>query len=573
MSDDRLLSGAAVLAEALVQQGVEYMFGIVGFPVFDIALSAQMAGIKYVGMRNEQAAAYGASVIGYLTGRPAVCLTVSGPGVIHAFGGMANANENCWPLIVIGGSSDDNQESMGAFQEYPQVDKSAQFTKYSARPSSIARIPFYVEKAVRMTMYGRPGAAYLDLPGNMISGKVYANELVSVGKVPSPPKPCASMSDIKELIQLLFAAKKPLIIIGKGAAYSQAEDAIRQFVFSCKLPYLPTPMGKGLLPDDDELCVSAARSRALQEADLILLLGARLNWILHYGLPPRFNPKVKVIQIDIQAEELHNNVYSGLAIHGDINSVMAQVNEELGRMPGQYRFSPTSPWWTTLLDKGRKNQAVTQGMIEDKSIPMNYYSAFHEIAQLLPKDCIVVSEGSNTMDIGRTMLLNYLPRHRLDAGTFGTMGVGLGYAIAAALWCRDYHPEKKVVCVEGDSAFGFSGMEVETACRYQLPIIFIVINNNGIAMGIDQETYDSSKDSDLTLSILPWGLTPNARYDKVMESFGGKGYFVKDHAGIRNSLTECLNSKQTSLINVMISTTASRKAQEFEWLTREKSKL
>ncbi|PIO33922.1 hypothetical protein AB205_0166640, partial [Aquarana catesbeiana] len=267
---------------------VKYMFGIVGVPVIEIAIAAQVAGIKYVGMRNEQAACYAASAVGYLTGRPAVCLVVSGPGLINTLSGMANSNMNCWPLIVIGGSSDSNQETMGAFQEFPQVETCRLYSKFSARPSSLEAIPIVIEKAVRTSMYGRPGSCYVDIPGDFVN------------KYPACclPRPIslADPLEVQKAVAALKKAQNPLIIIGKGAAFSQAENNIRRLVNECGLPFLPTPMGKGVVPDDHPFSVAAARSSALLHADLILLLGARLNWMLHFGLPPRFQPDVKIIQ-------------------------------------------------------------------------------------------------------------------------------------------------------------------------------------------------------------------------------------------------------------------------------------
>uniref|UniRef100_A0A674NFV7 2-hydroxyacyl-CoA lyase n=1 Tax=Takifugu rubripes TaxID=31033 RepID=A0A674NFV7_TAKRU len=504
------LTGAQLIAESLKTQNVEYMFGIVGVPIIEVAMAAQAAGIKYVGMRNEQAACYAASAVGYLTGRPGACLVVSGPGLIHALGGMANANMNCWPVIVIGGSSDRNQETAGAFQEFPQ--------------------------AVRASMYGRPGACYIDIAGDMVNAKVDRSQIRVVSCCPDPPVSLADHGAVAEAVSVLKTAKRPLVIIGKGAAYSRAETALREFVETSGLPFLPTPMGKGVLPDDHPHCVAAARSRlALLQADVILLLGARLNWILHFGLPPRFDPNVKIIQVDLCAEEMGNNVRPAVALLGDINAV------------------------------------VTQTLALQSTVPMNYYTVFHHVSQLLPHDCIIISEGANTMDIGRTMLNNYLPRHRLDAGTFGTMGVGLGFAIAAATLERSNGEKgRRIVCVEGDSAFGFSGMEVETMCRYNLPVVIIVVNNNGIYSGVDPETWrEMAKMGDLTSIAPPVTLLPEARYDEVMAAFGGKGYLVRTVEELRSALELSLTDWQRpSLLNVLIDPSSDRKQQEFPWLTR-----
>uniref|UniRef100_A0A8C5YHT1 2-hydroxyacyl-CoA lyase n=1 Tax=Microcebus murinus TaxID=30608 RepID=A0A8C5YHT1_MICMU len=482
------VSGAKVIAQALKTQGVEYMFGIVGIPVTEIAFAAQELGIRYIGMRNEQAACYAASAIGYLTGRPGVCLVVSGPGLIHALGGMANANMNCW------------------------------YTECCMSPP------------------------------------------VSMAETPAV---CMAASVIRN-------AKQPLLIIGKGAAYAHAEKNIRKLVEQCKLPFLPTPMGKGVVPDNHPNCVGAARSRALQFADVIVLLGARLNWILHFGLPPRYRPDVKFIQVDICAEELGNNVRPAVTLLGDINAVTKQLLEEFDKIPWQY--PPESKWWKTLREKMDSNEAASKELASQKSPPMNYYTVFYHVQEQLPRDGFIVSEGANTMDIGRTVLQNYLPRHRLDAGTFGTMGVGLGFAIAAAVLAKDRSPGQRVICVEGDSAFGFSGMEVETICRYNLPIIILVVNNNGIYQGFDTDTWNEMlKSQDATIAAPPACLLPNSHYEQVMIAFGGKGYFVQTPEELQKSLRQSLaDTTKPSLINIMIEPQATRKAQDFHWLTRSK---
>lgn len=562
------MSGAKVIAQALKTQNVEYMFGVVGIPVTEIALAAQELGIRYIGMRNEQAACYAASAVGYLTGRPGVCLVVSGPGLIHALGGMANANMNCWPLIVIGGSSERNQETMGAFQEFPQVEACRLYSKFSARPASIEHIPSVIEKAVRSSIYGRPGACYVDIPADLVILQENVNSIkYKECCLPSPvsmaetPAVCMAASVIRN-------AKRPLLIIGKGAAYSRAEDSLQKLVEQCNLPFLPTPMGKGVVPDNHPNCISAARSRALQFADVIVLFGARLNWILHFGLPPRYQADVKFIQIDICAEELGNNVRPSVTLLGDINAVSKQLLEQFDKTPWQYPID--SKWWETLREKMRTNEATSKELASKRSLPMNYYTVFYHVQEQLPRDCFIVSEGANTMDIGRTVLQNFLPRHRLDAGTFGTMGVGLGFAIAAALVAKDRSPGQRVICVEGDSAFGFSGMEVETICRYNLPIIVLVVNNNGIYQGVDADTWGKMSNFQEAAAIVPpMCLLPNSHYEQVMTAFGGKGYFVQTPEELQNSLRQALeDTSKPCLINIMIEPQSTRKAQDFHWLTR-----
>ncbi|PNF25062.1 2-hydroxyacyl-CoA lyase 1 [Cryptotermes secundus] len=457
-SDD--VDGNKILAEALVAQGVKYVFGIVGIPVIELSMAIQQAGLHFVGMRNEQAACYAAQAIGYLTKRPGVCLVVSGPGLLHTLGGMANAQMNCWPLLVIGGSCAQDHEGIGGFQECPQVNLARPYCKYSARPPGLTLIPTHVEKAVRLSLYGRPGVSYLDFPGNILAQRVSDSKVVHTAICPEPPLAWPDPALVSQAASLIVRSMRPLVIVGKGAAYAGAEVIVRDFVRTFNLPVLPTPMGKGVVDDNDFHCVSSARTTALQHADTILLLGARLNWILHFGRPPRFDPNVRIIQVDICAEELHNSVPAKVAIHADIGTFTRQLIQQLIGHAWALRYM--SPWWGQLNSKSDKNKAVIMKMTQDTRIPLNYYTVFHHIQEAIPKDCIIVSEGANTMDIGRSMLRNRLPKHRLDAGTFGTMGVGPGFAVAAALWCQDYAPDKRVICVEGDSAFGFSGMEIET---------------------------------------------------------------------------------------------------------------
>ncbi len=547
------LDGTTLIARSLKQQGVEYMFGVVGFPVFGIAAAAQAEGITYIGMRNEQSASYAAQAAGYLTGRPQACLVVSGPGVIHAFAGLANAQQNCWPMILIGGASPTYQNGMGAFQEERQVELAKPYCKYAHGIDSVARIPYYVEQAIRTSLYGRPGPVYLDLPDDIIRGTVEEDEVVSAAPVGPAPRSQARPEDVEAALCVLESAERPLVVVGKGMAWARAENEVREFIERTQLPFLASPMGKGVLPDDDPLSVGAARSTALKEADVVFLMGARLNWIMHFGLPPRFAPDVRIIQLDIAAEEIGTNVPAEVALLGDGQAVAAQLNAALDNR--QWFYPADAPWRTLLREKASDNQAAVAPMIDAEAMPMNYYRAYRDIEAWLPEDAIIIGEGANTMDIGRTQMANRSARNRLDAGTYGTMGIGLGFTIAAAV----VHPDRPVVAVQGDSAFGFSGMELETACRYKLPIKVIVLNNGGIGAGIDELPEDGP--------IPSFSLTPGARYEGIMETLGGRGLYVEDPKDLRGALDEAMAFDGPALVNVRIDPRAGRKQQQFGWLT------
>ncbi|KAL0871173.1 hypothetical protein ABMA27_004949 [Loxostege sticticalis] len=571
LSSSMVTDGNTILAESLKKQGVEYVFGIVGIPVIELAMAFQSAGLKYIGMRNEQAAAYAAQAIGYLTGKPGVCLAVSGPGLLHCIGGMANAQVNCWPLLVIAGSCPEDHEGIGGFQEWPQVEASRPYCKYAGRPPSARLIPLHVERAVRLASAGRPGVSYLDMPGTLLTAEVDEDkvpELYHAEPVaPAYPNPAL----VEKAAEVLAKAERPLIIVGKGAAYAHAEDAVNKLVENTKIPVLPTPMGKGVVPDVSPYVVSTARTAALLKADAVLLLGARLNWMLHFGQPPRFAPDVKVIQVDINPEELHNSVKSEVAVHSDIKPFVELLSQKLAEK--KVSLQPASNgWWQQLKKKQESNVAFVEAQANDKTVPLNYYAVFKTVQANIPKDSIIVSEGANTMDIGRGVLLNNKPRHRLDAGTFGTMGVGPGFAVAAAMWCRDYAPGKRVVCVEGDSAFGFSGMEIETMFRYKLPVIIVIVNNNGIYSGFDKDTMaDIQSSGDVTQCTPPTSLSSEVRYEKMMEMFGETGHFCRTVEEIEAALKKAAAvTDRPSIINIAINPQSSRKPQDFNWLTESK---
>lgn len=547
------IDGATLMARSLKQQGVEYIFGVVGFPIFEIAQVAQNEGITFVGMRNEQAASYAAQAAGYLTGRPQACMVVSGPGVIHALAGLANAQQNCWPMLLIGGASPTYQNGMGAFQEEKQVALADPYCKYAHAVEHVERIPYYVEQAVRTSLYGRPGPVYLDMPDDIIRGEAEEDQVVTAATVGDPPRSQAHPDDVEDAVSALESAERPLVVVGKGMAWSQAEDEVRAFVERTQLPFLASPMGKGMLPDDDPLSVGAARSHALKEADVVFLMGARLNWIMHFGLPPRFAENVRIIQLDIAAEAIGTNVAAEVALVGDGKAVTQQLNQALEKR--DWSYPADTEWRAALKQKAADNQHAVEPMIDDDSAPMNYYRAYRDIVEWLPEEAIIVGEGAHTMDIGRTQMPNRGPRQRLDAGSYGTMGIGLGFLVAAAVT----NPDKPVVGVQGDSAFGFSGMELETVCRYGLPIKLVILNNGGIAGGIEALPQDGP--------IPPSVLTPGAHYEQMMEAFGGKGFYVEDPADLRGALDAAMAFDGPALVNVVIHPKAGRKPQQFEWLT------
>src|SRR6266403_299524 len=355
------VDGATLIARSLKQQGIDHLFGIVGFPVTPIAVAAQKEGVAYLGMRNEQSASYAAQAYGYLTGRPGACLVVTGPGVVHGLAGLANAQQNCWPMILI----------------------ASPFCKFAHGIENVQRIPYYVEMATRHATYGRPGATYLDVPDDIIRGKCDLDKVVEVGRVTEPPRMVAPTESVEAALDLLERAERPLVLLGKGMAWARAEDEVRAFIERTQLPFLRSPMGKGVMPDDHPLSAAAARSLALQQADVIFLMGARLNWIFHFGQAPRYAKDVKIIQLDIAPEEIGHNKATEVALVGDGKAIVGQLNKELDKR--QWFHPKDTPWRQAIAKKTADNAAQIRPQIDDDQAPAGYYRALRDVAAWMPR--------------------------------------------------------------------------------------------------------------------------------------------------------------------------------------------
>ena len=444
-----------------------------------------------------------------------------------------------------------------------QLQYTTSMCKYSAKVVQAERIPFFVEQAIRYAKHGRPGATYLEFAGDTLRDKVdlekidldNMNKLVFQNEVRmtlAPP------DDILKALKLLKGAKNPLMIVGKGAAYCEASDFCRKFVERTGIPFLPSPMGKGVIPDDHDLCCSSARSFVLKNADVILLVGARLNWILHYGRPPRYRKDVKFIHVELLSEEIDSGRQSEIGLNGHAKAVLGQLVASLQDVP--FKIDHRSQWVQNIQDEKTKSIQIFQELMDDRKAPMNYYCALSIVNRFIPKNAIIVNEGSDTMDIGRTVLLNYYPKSRLDAGSWGTMGVGMGQAIAASLVC----PNPGCVFVCGDSAFGFSAMEFEVVTRYKLPVIVVIINNNGIGPW-NPDDYFGLETTEERLTYPGKSLAPQCRYEVVGEAFGAKGVFVQTADELEKAMKEATKIVpfQPTVINCMISTSASRGKRKF----------
>ena len=557
--------GFHLLIDALKLNGLDTIYGLPGIPITDFTRMAQAEGLRVISFRHEQHAGNAAAAAGFLTGKPGICLTVSAPGFLNGLTALANATVNCFPMILISGSSEreivDLQQ--GDYEEMDQLAIAKPLCKAAFRVLHAQDIGVGLARAIRSALSGRPGGVYLDLPAKLFAQTMDAAAgKASLIKVVDPaPRQIPAPDAVQRALALLKGAKRPLILLGKGAAYARADADIRALVEKTGIPYLPMSMAKGLLPDTHAQSASAARSYVLAEADVVMLVGARLNWLLSHGKGKTWGganaDARKFIQIDIAPTEIDSNVPIQAPLIGDIGScvsaLLAGVDSKWAKPPAE---------WTGAIDERKeKNLSKMAATLALSPSPMNFHSALSVVRDIIKKhpDAMLINEGANTLDFTRSIVDMYQPRKRLDVGTWGIMGIGMGFAVAAAV-----ETGKPVIAIEGDSAFGFSGMEVETICRYNLPVCVVVFNNNGVYKGTDVNPRGGD--------VAPTVFVKNARYDMMMQAFGGVGVNATTKEELMKAMTEAIASGKPTLINAVIDETAGTESGRITSLNPQSAK-
>jgi len=543
------IDGFHLVIEALKLNGIDTIFGLPGIPITDLTRMAQAEGMRVISFRHEQNAGNAAAAAGFLTQVPGICLTVSAPGFLNGLTALSNATVNCFPMILISGSSEreivDLQQ--GDYEEMDQLAIAKPLCKAAFRVLHAEDIGVGIARAIRSALSGRPGGVYLDLPAKLFAQTMDAaagkRSLIKV--VDPAPRQIPAPDAVQRVLATLKGARRPLIVLGKGAAYAQADADICALVEKTGIPYLPMSMAKGLLPDTHAQSASAARSYVLAEADVVMLIGARLNWLLSHGKGKTWGQDKgakQFIQIDIAPTEIDSNVAIAAPLIGDIGSCVAALVAGLGPNWAQ----PPSAWTGAIAERKDKNLGKMAETLAKNPSPMNFHSALNVVREMvkLRPDAILVNEGANTLDFTRSIVDMYQPRKRLDVGTWGIMGIGMGFAVGAAVVTG-----KPVIAIEGDSAFGFSGMEVETICRYNLPVCVVVFNNNGVYGGMDKNPTGGA-------DVAPTVFVKNARYDMLMQAFGGVGVNATTPQELSQALQEAVASGRPTLINAVIDESA-----------------
>src|SRR5438874_2624006 len=537
-----LTDGFHLIIDALKLNDITTIYNVPGIPITDLGRSMQAAGMRVLSFRHEQNAGYAAAIAGFLTKKPGICLTVSAPGFLNGLTALAHATTNCFPMILVSGSSEREVVDLqqGDYEEMDQLAIAKPLCKAAFRVLHAADIGIGIARAIRAAVSGRPGGVYLDLPaklfGQVMDAEAGRKSLVKV--IDPAPAQIPAANAVKRALDVLKSAKRPLTILGKGAAYAQADDDIRTFVEKSGIPFLPMSMGKGLLPDTHPQCAGAARSTVLKDSDVVVLIGARLNWLLSHGKGKTWGdaPK-KLIQIDIEPKEMDSNVEIVAPVVGDVGSCVSALLEGMG---GNWS-SAAADWVDTVNKKRGDTVAKMAPKLMSNASPMDYHGALGALRTIIKErpDAILVNEGANTLDLARGVIDMYKPRKRLDVGTWGVMGIGMGYSIAAAV-----ETGKPVLAIEGDSAFGFSGMESETICRYNLPVCVVVFNNGGIYRGTDV----NSTGADPATTVFVKG----SRYDKMIEAFGGVGVNATSPDELKRAVNAAMDSGRPTLINAVL---------------------
>ena len=521
------VEGSSLVAQAIQREGIQTLFGLAGGPIQDIMGFAPHFGIRPIGVRHEQAATFSAAAYGFVKNEVGVAVLAAGPAVTNGMTGAHVAFDNCLPLVILGGSGPQKGRYTGTFQETENVPMFKGITKMSVQVDSTARIPEYLAMAFRKARTGRPGPVYIDLPSDVLQNGVDEDSVNwptnYYADAPSP----GNASQVKRAAELLLNAERPMMIVGKGVRWSEPTAELRQLVESVGMPYIASPMGRGFIPDDHPLNFAAARSSIMGNADVVVVVGSRLNWMFGFGR--QFPADAKVIHIDIEPEEIGVNRAVDVGIVGDAKAVLQQILTELeGKTAGMAERAEEGPWLSALRDRVERNAEAIGGYLTSNDKPIRTHRLLHEISEVFPRETIYTVDGQTTLATGRQVLQSYTPASRLNSGTNGCMGVGVPFAIGAAL----ARPDVPVVSVNGDCAFGFNAMEMETAVRYQLPIVFIINNNSGIVGGNLESRMGLPEGYEERVATY----TPDIRYDKILEAFGGYSENVTDPEQIRSAL-------------------------------------
>ena len=522
------VTGNDLVVQTLKNEGIDTVFFLTGGPMSDVAGLCLEMELKSIDVRHEQGAAMMAHAYSRISGKPGLCFAASGPGATNLLTGIGNSFLDATPVVALGGSSPLVENSRGAFQEMDQLSIFKPVTKWAERVTEVRRIPELVSKAVRMASQGQPGPVYLDLPGDILYTEAELDDVHFPRNLTKVPRPVAAPELIDDAIELLKGAQRPLVLTGSGILWSDACPELQAFVERTGIPFFTTPQGRGVIPEDHELCFLGARSKAFREADVVLVVGTRLNFIVGFGMAPRWAKDVKVIQIDINREEIGRNRTIDVGIVGDAQAVLKQLTDAADKA---FATSTSSQWVADLRQASKANEEKAEALLNSDATPIHPLRLCKEVRDFMDRDAIIVVDGHEILNYARQSIPTYAPGHRINAGANGCMGVAVPYGLGAKV----AKPDTQVIVLSGDGSFGMNGMEMDTAVRHNIPILCVVSNNGGwAAVG--------------GMSARDLGFT---RYDKLCEVFGCHGEYVENPEDIRPALERAAASGKPAVVNVV----------------------
>lgn len=530
------VTGSYLIAKTLKEEGVEKLFYLMGGPDFDIVMGCQDFGIETIDFRHEQAAAFAAHAYARVTGKPGVCTAASGPGTLNLLTGVYAASIDCAPMVILGGASAVHEIGRESFQEVDQERIMQPICKYWHRPTMAARYPEIVSTAYRQAMSGRPGPVYIDCGADVLYEEVEEDEAVAPTRASRKSVPAGDAAAVKEAVDMLAESERPVIFAGGGVFFAGAAPELERLVDLTSTPFYTAPMSRGIVPEDHNVSFQGARSTALREADLVLVVGTRMNWMINYGR--RFGD-AKVVQIDIEASEIAHNRDVDLGIVGDAKSILGQMVSEVEARPDDFGGRLESPWISRLQADNDRRANQTAALLNSDQTPIHPLRLCKEIRDFLDRDAILCVDGNEILHFGRQSLPTYVPGHRLNSGVTGTMGVGLPYGIGAQI----AKPGNQVLVLHGDGSMGMNAMEIDTCVRFNLPVVTVISNNAGWTA----RTPDRRK---------PGRELGFTNYDGMARELGAYGEEVTDPDEIRPALERAFASGKPAVVNVIVEPTA-----------------
>ena len=533
------LSGSFLVAQALRECGITHIYAVAGQPTEVVLPACSANNIRPIGAYHQTSAVCMALAHNYQAGSlEAVALVSAGPAVSNAITGLLVARDNGWPVIVLGGRR-------SSFQKLDALQIISPVAKHVVAVPSTACLREYIHESYRIAMSGRPGPVYLDLHEDVLTGYAINRSQVTASVAQAvQPGPAVSTSDLERVADALVAARRPAMLLGKGVRWTVSADRLRKLIETLGLPVITSPMGRGFIAEDHPLYFNRARAVLQSQADVVLVLGARLNWMFRHGA--ELSRDATIFHVDIHSDEDPTAVPTEF-IQADAAGFVDRLLRRLGTrhedVSDHDRRKCIGAWHDTLHMASATTQRLLEQRMNDRALPMSPYRMMKEVRDALPDDVICITEGNISMRAAQAVIPALRPASRMDAGTNACMGVGIPFAIGAKLAC----PDRPVVVIAGDYGFSLTAMELELCMRHAIPIVVIVANNQGNNGAIKQRQLFPEKDAEHITRF-----QPGLEYDRIMKMFGGRGTTVSDPDMLKNTLQDAIASRSPCCINVMI---------------------